>query len=158
MGQKRNSSTMEEREARKRARMERNRLSAARHRQQQRDLIASLQQQLAAALAENDRLRRGLPVPGSPIVTTEPAVFTLFSTPSSGIVCDDRRAGAAAPCAAGDRARAAPPLAGAQGLGCGSYGRRNRRVGSPAARANAGPAEAGCTEQHARRHALGSRH
>ena len=94
MGQKRNSSTMEEREARKRARMERNRLSAARHRQQQRDLIASLQQQLAAALAENDRLRRGLPVPGSPIVTTEPAVFTLFSTPSSGIVCDDRRAGA----------------------------------------------------------------
>ena len=109
MGQKRNSSTMEEREARKRARMERNRLSAARHRQQQRDLIASLQQQLAAALAENDRLRRGLPVPGSPIVTTEPAVFTLFSTPSSGIVCDDRRAGAAAPCAAGDRARAPPP-------------------------------------------------
>ena len=109
MGQKRNSSTMEEREARKRARMERNRLSAARHRQQQRDLIASLQQQLAAALAENDRLRRGLPVPGSPIVTTEPAVFTLFSTPSSGIVCDDRRAGAAAPRAAGDRARAPPP-------------------------------------------------
>ena len=109
MGQKRNSSTMEEREARKRARMERNRLSAARHRQQQRDLIASLQQQLAAALAENDRLRRGLPVPGSPIVTTEPAAFTLFSTPSSGIVCDDRRAGAAAPCAAGDRARAPPP-------------------------------------------------
>ena len=101
---------MEEREARKRARMERNRLSAARHRQQQRDLIASLQQQLAAALAENDRLRRGLPVPGSPIVTTEPAVFTLFSTPSSGIVCDDRRAGAAAPCAAGDRVRA-PPIA-----------------------------------------------
>ena len=109
MGQKRNSSTMEEREARKRARMERNRLSAARHRQQQRDLIASLQQQLAAALAENDRLRRGLPVPGSPIVTTEPAVFTLFSTTSSGIVCDDRRAGAAAPCAAGLRARAPPP-------------------------------------------------
>ena len=56
MGQKRNSSTMEEREARKRARMERNRLSAARHRQQQRDLIASLQQQLAAALAYAQRM------------------------------------------------------------------------------------------------------
>ena len=47
---------MEEREARKRARMERNRLSAARHRQQQRDLIASLQQQLAAALACAQRM------------------------------------------------------------------------------------------------------
>jgi len=109
MGQKRNSSTMEEREARKRARMERNRLSAARHRQQQRDLIASLQQQLDAALAENDRLRRGLPVPDPPIVTTEPAVFTLFSIPSSGIVCDNRRAGAADLRAAGLRARAPPP-------------------------------------------------
>jgi len=57
--------------------MERNRISAARHRQSQRDLIESLKQQLAEARAELDRYKRGLVPPVSPLVA-DPAVVTLF--------------------------------------------------------------------------------
>lgn len=68
--------------------MERNRVSAARHRQSQRDLIASLQIRLDAALLENDRLKQGL-VPadyklvkiggGAPCASVdEAAAFTLY--------------------------------------------------------------------------------
>ena len=88
MGQIRKSlPTDSEREERKKARMERNRVSAARHRQSQRDLIASLQTRLDAALAENDRLKQGLVPPNYTLVkigdgpdaaaADEAAAFTL---------------------------------------------------------------------------------
>ena len=57
------------------ARMERNRVSAARHRQSQRDLIESLKQQLAAVQTENDRLKQGMMPDGYTLVKIEPAVF-----------------------------------------------------------------------------------
>jgi len=59
----------------KKARMERNRVSAARHRQSQRDLIESLKQQLAAVQTENDRLKQGMMPDGYTLVKIEPAVF-----------------------------------------------------------------------------------
>ena len=74
---KRSHSSAEEKELRKKARMERNRISAARHRQSQRDLIESLKQQLAEARAELDRYKRGLCGP-DPSFIAEAAVFTLF--------------------------------------------------------------------------------
>ena len=73
--QKRNSPSDAEKEERKKARMERNRVSAARHRQSQRDLIESLKQQLAAVQTENDRLKQGMMPDGYTLVKIEPAVF-----------------------------------------------------------------------------------
>ena len=62
--------------------MERNRVSAARHRQSQRDLIESLRKQLDVALAENERLKQGMVPPNYTLVkidsSIEAAVFDLF--------------------------------------------------------------------------------
>ena len=72
---KRNAPDDATKEERKKARMERNRVSAARHRQSQRDLIESLKQQLAAVQTENDRLKQGMMPDGYTLVKIEPAVF-----------------------------------------------------------------------------------
>ena len=77
MGTVRKLPTDAEREERKKARMERNRVSAARHRQSQRDLIESLKKQLDAALVENERLKQGMVPSNYTLVKIEPAAFDI---------------------------------------------------------------------------------